>query len=84
MVHAGKISYGLYLWQQLFTANPASHWGLLQRFPLNAITALAIAELSYNFVEVKFLMLKSRLAPRANHDATRTKVKTSAREIAPS
>jgi peptidoglycan/LPS O-acetylase OafA/YrhL len=84
MVHAGKISYGLYLWQQLFTANPASHWGLLQRFPLNTITALAIAELSYNFVEVKFLMLKSRLAPRANHDATRTKVKTSAREIAPS
>jgi peptidoglycan/LPS O-acetylase OafA/YrhL len=70
MVHAGKISYGLYLWQQLFTANPASHWGVLQRFPVNAIVALAMAELSYHFVEVKFLMLKSRVAPRGEprHD----------------
>jgi peptidoglycan/LPS O-acetylase OafA/YrhL len=78
MIHAGKISYGLYLWQQLFTANPASHWGLLQRFPVNAIMPLAIAELSYHFVEAKFLMLKSRLAPRRDRDATRPEAKTSA------
>ena len=80
MVHAGKISYGLYLWQQLFTANPASHWGVLQRFPVNAIVALAMAELSYHFVEVKFLMLKSRVAPRGKPRHDRIALKTSARE----
>ncbi len=80
MVHAGKISYGLYLWQQLFTANPASHWGLLQRFPMNVIVPIAIAELSYHFVEAKFLKLKSRMAPRQRPNATSTDEKTSAVE----
>ena len=56
--HLGKISYGLYLWQQLFVDNPNSHWGLLQRFPINVIVALAIAELSYWLVEVRFLNWK--------------------------
>jgi peptidoglycan/LPS O-acetylase OafA/YrhL len=83
MVHAGKISYGLYLWQQLFTANPASHWGLLQRFPVNVIMPIAIAELSHHFVEAKFLKLKSRLAPSRHRNATMIEVKTSAREGTP-
>ena len=43
--HMGAISYGLYLWQQLFTG-PHTHL-----FPLNILWIVACAELSYFFVE---------------------------------
>lgn len=59
--HVGRISYGLYLWQQLFTANPAARWGFLQQPPLNIFAGLTIAELSYHFVERPFLLLKDKL-----------------------
>jgi len=62
--HLGKISYGLYLWQQLFVDNPNSQWGVLQRFPINVIVALAIAELSYWLVEVRFLNWKETFSAR--------------------
>jgi len=62
--HLGRISYGLYLWQQLFVDNPNSHWGALQRFPINVLVALAIAELSYWLVEVRFLNWKERFSAR--------------------
>ena len=63
--HLGKISYGLYLWQQLFVDNPGAHWGPLQTFPLSVIVPLAIAELSYWLVEVRFLNFKERLSTRS-------------------
>jgi len=63
--HLGRISYGLYLWQQLFVDNPGSHWGALQRFPINVIVALAIAELSYWLVEVRFLNWKESFSARS-------------------
>jgi peptidoglycan/LPS O-acetylase OafA/YrhL len=63
--HLGRISYGLYLWQQLFADNPGSHWGVLQRFPINVIVALAIAELSYWLVEVRFLDWKENFSARS-------------------
>jgi peptidoglycan/LPS O-acetylase OafA/YrhL len=63
--HLGKISYGLYLWQQLFADNPNSHWGALQRFPINVLVALAIAELSYWLVEVRFLNWKESFSARS-------------------
>ena len=62
--HLGRISYGLYLWQQLFASNPNAHWGALQMFPINVIVALAIAESSYWLVEVRFLNLKDRISDR--------------------
>ncbi len=62
--HLGRISYGLYLWQQLFVSNPNAHWGALQMFPINVIVALAIAEISYWLVEVRFLNLKDRISDR--------------------
>ena len=68
--HLGRISYGLYLWQQLFVANPNAHWGALQRFPINVIVTLAIAELSYWVVEVRFLNLKDRLSERSPSEHT--------------
>jgi len=63
--HLGRISYGLYLWQQLFIANPHSHWGVLQVFPINVVVSLTIAELSYWLVEVRFLKLKDSFAERS-------------------
>jgi peptidoglycan/LPS O-acetylase OafA/YrhL len=60
--HLGRISYGLYLWQQLFIDNPNAHWWMLQRFPISVIVALAIAELSYWLVEVRFLNWKERFS----------------------
>jgi peptidoglycan/LPS O-acetylase OafA/YrhL len=62
--HLGRISYGLYLWQQLFVSNPNAHWGALQMFPLNVIVALAIAESSYWLVEIRFLNWKNNLTDR--------------------
>jgi peptidoglycan/LPS O-acetylase OafA/YrhL len=43
--HIGVISYGIYLWQQMFTG-PYAYW-----FPLNLIAILACAELSYWSIE---------------------------------
>lgn len=60
--HLGKISYGLYLWQQLFVDNPHARWGPLQTFPISVIVPLAIAELSYWLVEVRFLNWKESLS----------------------
>jgi peptidoglycan/LPS O-acetylase OafA/YrhL len=46
----GRLSYSLYLWQQLFF-HSGYHHALLQRFPLNLALALACAWLSYRYVE---------------------------------
>lgn len=43
--HIGVISYGIYLWQQMFTG-PNAFWT-----PLNLVAVLACAELSYWLVE---------------------------------
>jgi peptidoglycan/LPS O-acetylase OafA/YrhL len=46
IAHIGIISYSLYLWQQLFTANERFAW-----FPLNIGLIFLCAELSYFLVE---------------------------------
>ncbi len=46
----GRLSYSLYLWQQLFFHSGYDH-RILQRFPINLALALACAWLSYRFVE---------------------------------
>ena len=56
----GKISYSLYLWQELFCSNPALHWGYVLVLP-----ALACACLSYYVVEQPMLRLRERLAKKA-------------------
>lgn len=45
----GRLSYSLYLWQQLFFSQ--YHHGTLQRFPANLLCVLAAACGSYYFVE---------------------------------
>ena len=60
----GRISYSLYLWQQLFLLPGAKDgWMRLQRFPLNLILLATIAVLSYEFVERPLIRLGHRLAP---------------------
>jgi peptidoglycan/LPS O-acetylase OafA/YrhL len=51
----GKISYSLYLWQELFCSNPALHLGYFLVVP-----ALACACLSYYLVEQPMLRLRDR------------------------
>jgi peptidoglycan/LPS O-acetylase OafA/YrhL len=62
----GRLSYSLYLWQQLFFVSlvgpPTS---AVQRFPLNAVALLACAAASYYLVEKPMMRLGHRLAPAA-------------------
>jgi peptidoglycan/LPS O-acetylase OafA/YrhL len=60
----GRLSYGLYLWQQLFLI-PGAHWPLamLQRLPWNLIPVFLVAVLSYELVERPMIRLGHRLAP---------------------
>jgi peptidoglycan/LPS O-acetylase OafA/YrhL len=52
--HFGVISYGLYLWQQLFTGDRTI------LFPLNIVFIVASAELSYVLVERPSFRLRDR------------------------
>jgi peptidoglycan/LPS O-acetylase OafA/YrhL len=52
--HFGVISYGLYLWQQLFTGDRTV------LFPLNIVFIVACAELSYVLVERPSFRLRDR------------------------
>lgn len=52
----GKISYSLYLWQELFCSNPNLHFGYILALP-----AIGCACLSYYFVEQPMLRLRESL-----------------------
>lgn len=52
--HIGVISYGLYLWQNIFTGEAGRY------FPLNLVAIVACAELSYWTVERPTLRLRDR------------------------
>jgi peptidoglycan/LPS O-acetylase OafA/YrhL len=71
IVHVGKISYGIYLWQQFFT-HPDFNTPIT-RFPLNLIAICAIAELSYRWIERPALELRGRITQRfARASASKT------------
>lgn len=63
----GKISYSLYLWQELFFLHRRddSFLRFLQSAPWNLIAVLACAILSYYIVEKPLMRLGHRLAPPA-------------------
>jgi peptidoglycan/LPS O-acetylase OafA/YrhL len=59
----GKLSYSIYLWQQLFFVHEhAGRWGILQQFPLNAAIVLLVAWTSYSLVEVPLRNVGKRLS----------------------
>lgn len=60
----GRLSYSLYLWQQLFLVPGAKYpWSLLQSFPVNCGLLLLVAALSYRFVERPMIRLGHQIAP---------------------
>jgi peptidoglycan/LPS O-acetylase OafA/YrhL len=59
MVWVGKLSYSLYIWQQLFCWG--SPLGRLGRFPQNVVATLIAASLSYYLVEMPFTNLRKRI-----------------------
>jgi len=56
----GKLSYSLYLWQELFLLARPLSWGTWPTFPLWLVPPLVLAFLSYKFVESPALRLKRR------------------------
>jgi peptidoglycan/LPS O-acetylase OafA/YrhL len=65
MAWVGRISYSLYIWQQLFLVpgweHPSHFW---TRLPWNLAVVLVIACLSYYFVETPLLHIGGRLAAK--------------------
>jgi peptidoglycan/LPS O-acetylase OafA/YrhL len=60
----GRLSYSLYLWQQLFALdNGRGAFRFLQQFPLNLALTLLCAFLSYELVERPLIRLGHRLSP---------------------
>lgn len=53
----GRISYSLYLWQQLLLLQPFGHSqeSLLHSWPWNLVATFAIAACSYHFIEVPMI-----------------------------
>jgi len=58
----GRISYSLYLWQQMFLMTHDPSWGLIREFPWNILAALGAGIASHYVVERPFLKLKHRLS----------------------
>jgi len=59
----GKVSYSLYLWQQIFLFVKYPGWEPLQAFPANLVAPLVIAIVSHFVVERPFLRLKDAWKP---------------------
>lgn len=64
----GRISYSLYLWQQLFLVGNEVHaplpFGLLQNLPLNVVAVFVCATFSYYVVERRMIRLGHALSHR--------------------
>jgi len=59
----GKISYSLYLWQQVFLCKASISWSIVQYIPWNLLCSVLCATLSYYFVELPMMRLGRRFAP---------------------
>jgi peptidoglycan/LPS O-acetylase OafA/YrhL len=64
----GKLSYSLYLWQQLFLLARPPSWGTWPTFPIWLLPPMVLAFLSYKFVESPALRLKRRFAYSYDRD----------------
>jgi peptidoglycan/LPS O-acetylase OafA/YrhL len=62
LVHLGRISYGLYIWHSLILAALLRWWdaGTIVLFVAELLVTLLVAELSYRFLELPFLRLKTK------------------------
>jgi peptidoglycan/LPS O-acetylase OafA/YrhL len=64
--YCGRISYSLYLWQQLFLVVKYPVWGTLRVFPISILAPFACAMLSYHLLEVPALKLRKMLESSTN------------------
>lgn len=55
VIYIGKLSYSLYLWQQLFIHNTTKWYN---NFPINLLFIVIFSTLSYYLIEKQFLKLK--------------------------
>lgn len=60
----GRLSYSLYLWQQLFLGPQTRELGAIRTFPLDIVLTVVAAVGSYLLIERPFLRLKDRFAER--------------------
>ena len=60
LVLIGQVSYGIYLWQQLFLGPQAPGFTSLRTFPVGLIATFAMATLSHVCLERPLLRLKDR------------------------
>ncbi len=58
LVYLGRISYSVYLWQQLFLT--PLNTTIFGKWPLNLIAALVAGWLSYQLIELPFLAVKKK------------------------
>lgn len=68
IVFVGKLSYSLYLWQQLFIGPHTTHFGVLRRFPLNVGLICLAACASYFLIEKRLLAVKDRYFSSAKRE----------------
>lgn len=55
IVWVGRISFSLYVWQELFLRHPLGYVPAFAMFPYNIVLAFAFAAASYYFVEQRFI-----------------------------
>jgi len=64
--YVGKISYSLYLWQDLFIPVDGPSWGAARKLPWAFVIPVAISVLSYHLMEKPILRIKDRVAGEAS------------------
>lgn len=71
LVFTGRISYSLYLWQQLFLPweGLPFAFGAAQQIPWNLVFSVAVAGASYRLIERPFIALGRRFEQRDSHAA---------------
>ena len=60
LVVVGQISYGVYLWQQLFLGPLIPGFDRIRPFPIGLLTTFAVAAVSYRYLELPLIRLKDR------------------------
>jgi peptidoglycan/LPS O-acetylase OafA/YrhL len=65
LIFIGKLSYSIYLWQQMFVFTKDPNWGWVRAFPMDLVFAIAAGVASYYLIERPFLRLKDSLPSTA-------------------
>ena len=59
MVWIGRLSYSLYLWQQLFCRVETPNW--YSKFPVNVLLSIAAASMSFYLLEQPLARVRARM-----------------------